>query len=517
MSQMAEANNQERAVNSVLIVGGGTAGWLTAAILASTLSSKTGSADVPKITLIEAPDIPIIGVGEGTWPSMRSTLRRAGIKESDFLKECDASFKQGSMFKGWKSGDVNDYYYHPFDLPHEFFDVNLAQYWNDLKPDLSFSKMACVQEHLCEKDLSPKLRSSREYSGVSNYGYHLNAGKFSEFLKRHCTENLGVRLILDKVTGVVPYGSGECADDIRHVTTENSGNLEADLFIDCSGFRSLLLGQYYGIGLVDKSAEFPIDSALAVQVPYQGEEPIKSATLSTAQEAGWIWDIGLSSRRGVGYVYSSKHTSHSKAAKSLQAYLKLDSGDFDRLEPRSIPIQPGYREKFWHNNCVAIGLSAGFLEPLEASAMMLIETSAAIIAEQFPATRAAMDVVSSRFNKRCDYRWQRIIDFLKLHYVLSERKEPFWRDASSKEHISDRLEEDLTLWQYQAPWKAEFDSLEEPFPSASYQYVLYGMGFNTRAGEAPSLSGSRAAQSVEHDAKLICSKVESNRAILKPS
>ncbi|TQV78179.1 tryptophan 7-halogenase [Exilibacterium tricleocarpae] len=505
--------NTAKPVSSILIVGGGTAGWLTAAILAGKHPYSEGGG--LQITLIEAPDIPIIGVGEGTWPGMRATLHTAGIKEVDFLKACDASFKQGSKFVGWKTGEAQDYYYHPFELPQGFFEGNLAQHWVDTQPSVSLSKLVCVQEYLCERDLSPKLRSSGNYSGVANYGYHLNAGKFSDFLKNHCTENLGVRLVYDKVTGVVSQSDG----DIAGVCTEKSGELQADLFVDCTGFRSLLLGQHYGVRFIDKCAQFPINSALAVQVPYADHEPVKSTTIATAREAGWIWDIGLSSRRGVGYVYSNSHLPPEQAAAQLQAYLGIDNQAFEQLEPRRIPINPGHREKFWHHNCVAVGLAAGFLEPLEASAIMLIEASATMLADQMPTTRAAMDIVSKRFNKRFLYRWERVIDFLKLHYVLSDRQQPFWREAASRSTLSARLQEDLSLWRYQAPWKTDFDSLEEAFPAASYQYVLYGMQFETQSNprrNSPSVSefSRKAIDTVSRNAGLLASKVESNRALL---
>lgn len=496
-------------LESILIVGGGTAGWLTATILAAKLPRRSPIT----ITVIEAPDIPIIGVGEGTWPSMRTTLQNAGIKETDFLKACDASFKQGSKFVGWKNGAQSDYYYHPFDLPYGFSDGNLAQYWLNHNLPTSFSKTVSFQEYLCEANLSPKLRASSDYAGIANYGYHLNAGKFSEFLKKHCTENLNVNFISDKVTSVLSQSHG----DIASVQTAASGNIAADLFIDCTGFKSLLLGQHMGIGFVEKSDVLPINSALAVQVPYPPEQAIQSATLSTAQEAGWIWDIGLSNRRGVGYVYSNQHVSQDKAATQLQHYLGLGNAEFEALALRDIRINPGYRKKFWHKNCAAIGLSAGFLEPLEASAMVLIENSANMIADQLPANRAAMELVAQRFNQRCHYRWQRIIDFLKLHYVLSSRAEPFWRDVSSRATISDRLREDLALWQYQAPWKAEFDSLEEAFPPASYQYVLYGMGFKTHpSANSPQFKAfaQKAIDAVLRNADILSSKVESNRSML---
>lgn len=504
-------------IRSILIVGGGTAGWITAAILAAKHGASCARPlESPlRIRLIEAPNIPIIGVGEGTWPSMRSTLRRVGIQESEFLKECQASFKQGSKFVGWKNGTTEDYYYHPFELPHDFLEGNLAQHWLDHQSDLSFSKFVCAQESICEQDLSPKLRSSGDYAGVLNYGYHLNAGKFSEFMKRHCLEKLGVELVLDKVIGVVSSSDG----DISHVQTETSGNLSADLFIDCTGFKALLLGEHLGVKFIDKSHAFPINSALAAQIPYNVDEAIKSVTVSTAQEAGWIWDIGLSSRRGVGYVYSDNHLSKDSATRQLQSYLGMTDTQFADINLRNITIKPGHRETFWHKNCVAVGLSAGFLEPLEASAIMLIEVSANMIADQMPINRAAMETVAKRFNRRTSYRWARIIDFLKLHYALSERSESFWRDSACKSSWSDRLKEDLDLWQHHAPWVVDFDHLDEVFPIASYQYVLYGMGYKTTSVHRASNRHfaefcQQSISNVERASKLLLPKVESNRSIL---
>lgn len=506
-----------KSLTSILIVGGGTAGWITAAIIAAKHRMRCSQDDAPSIqvSLIEAPDIPTIGVGEGTWPGMRSTLKKIGIKESDFLKECSASFKQGSMFVGWRNGQPDDYYYHPFEMPQGYMEGNLSQYWVDAKPNMSFSKMACVQESICEKNLSPKLRSSGDYAGVVNYGYHLDAGKFSEFLKRHCIEKLGVQLVSDKVVAVVESACG----DIDSVKTARSGNLTADLFVDCSGFKSLLLAEHFNIEFIDKSDAFPINSALAVQLPYEGEEAIKSVTVSTAQEAGWIWDIGLSSRRGVGYVFSDKYITKDQAASQLQSYLGLADEKFSELSKRSIPIKPGYREKFWHKNCVAVGLSAGFLEPLEASAIMLIEVSANMIADQMPVNRTAMDTVAKRFNRRTRYRWERIIDFLKLHYTLSERPEPFWRDSSCDSSLSERLIEDLALWRHQTPWKVDFDSVDEVFPVASYQYVLYGMGFETLPSARAPAAGfvefsQKALGDVQRASGLLLPKVETNRVML---
>jgi tryptophan 7-halogenase len=217
-----------------------------------------------------------------------------------------------------------------------------------------------------------------------------------------------------------------------------------------------------------------------VQVPYETEDsPIVSHTVSTAQAHGWIWDIGLKTRRGVGYVYSSRHAEGGPDASQVEAALAAYVGPgFDKLSPREISIRPGHREVFWKNNCVAVGLAAGFLEPLEASALVLIELSADYIATAMPATRSGMDIVARRFNEMTRYRWDRIIEFLKLHYVLSEREDTaFWRDNRDPATIPQPLQDQLELWRYTPPGEHDFASAHEMFPAASYQYVLYGMGF----------------------------------------
>jgi tryptophan halogenase len=233
------------------------------------------------------------------------------------------------------------------------------------------------------------------------------------------------------------------------------------------------------------------DTALAVQIPYESDTAaIACHTISTGQSAGWIWDIGLPARRGVGYVYSCRHISQDEAERELRQYLGPAGKD---LPIRKIGIRSGYRETFWKRNCVAVGLSAGFLEPLESSAIVLIEMSAKLIAEQMPACREVMDVIAARFNATTHYRWGRIIDFLKLHYVLSKREDSaFWRDNRLPETVPDRLQDLLRLWRHQSPWfHDEFDRIEEVFPAASYQYVLYGMGFRTEV-ESEALSGDAA-------------------------
>ncbi|HTV78159.1 MAG TPA: tryptophan halogenase family protein [Steroidobacteraceae bacterium] len=462
------------AVRSVVIVGGGTAGWLTAGIIAARHQAriKAGSFSV---TLVESPDVRIIGVGEGTWPTIRATLSRMGISETALFRECDAAFKQGGEFAGWATGAADDRYYHPLMLPHGFSQLNLVPHWLRGPGGRSFCDFVTPQGRLCEAGLAPKTITHAEYRGPANYAYHLDAGKFAPFLARHCTEKLAVRHVLADITEV---RQRECGD-IESLLTRQAGAISADLFVDCSGFSALLIGKTLGVPFRSCSDILFCDTALAVQVPFgTADAPLASHTIATAHEAGWTWDICLPTRRGVGYVYSSGHCSEEQARETLLRYIGTQHRD---LPVRKIPIRAGHRESFWKHNCVAIGLASGFLEPLESSSIVLVELSAKLLAEQMPVCREVMDIVARRFNDVTTYRFGRIIDFLKLHYVLTRRTDTaFWRDNVERSSVPGRLRDLLTLWTYQSPWFFdELDRLEEVFPAASYQYVLYGMGFRT--------------------------------------
>lgn len=462
-------------VRAVVIVGGGTAGWLTAGIIAARLQPRMKAGGF-SVTLIESPDIRIIGVGEGTWPTMRSSLERMGVSETDLIRHCDAAFKQGGKFAGWTTGAADDAYYHPLMVPQGFSQANLVPHWLRDGRGQSFCDFVTPQGRLCDEGLAPKTITQGEYRGLANYAYHLDAGKFAPFLARHCTEKLGVRHVLGDIVQVNQIESG----DIESVLTRQAGEIFGDLFIDCSGFSGLLIGKTLGVEFKECGDVLFCDTALAVQVPFgTPDAPMASQTLSTAHEAGWTWDICLPTRRGVGYVYSSRHQSEEAARATLLRYIGPGRED---LPVRKIPIRAGHRETFWKRNCVAVGLASGFLEPLESSAIMLVELSAKLLAEQMPACREVMDLIARRFNEATLYRFERIIDFLKLHYVLTRRTDTaFWRDNVDPATVPDRLKELLTLWEYRSPWFFdEFDRLEEVFPAASYQYVLYGMGFQTR-------------------------------------
>jgi tryptophan halogenase len=461
----------------LVIVGGGSAGWLTAGVIAAEHLAKAGVG--LSVTLLESPDVSPIGVGEGTWPTMRDTLRKIGVTEADFLGHCDASFKQGSKFERWVDGREHDYYFHPFVLPQGYLETNLVAGWLKRHATTPFADLVSFQPHLCAQGKAPKQPQTPEYAAVANYASHLDAGRFGLFLREHCVANLGVRHVVDHMTGVRATDNG----DIAAIETRGNGALEGDLFVDCTGLGSKLLGEHFGVPFVSQRHVLFNDSALALQVPYPDERSaIASHTISTAQEAGWIWDIGLPTRRGVGHVFSSAHTTDEAAGRTLLDYVARTGGQVGAITPRKLTFQPGYRREFWHRNCVAIGLSAGFIEPLEASALALVELSASMLSDEMPASRAAMDIVARRFNDFFTYRWERVIDFLKLHYVLSQREDSeFWRDNRAAASVPERLRELLALWRFQPPSRYDLHRVEEVFPSASYQYVLYGMGFRPEA------------------------------------
>lgn len=494
------------AVQHIVIVGGGTAGWLSACLLAARLPGK-------RITLVEAPDIPTIGVGEGTWPTMRETLSVIGIPEAEFLTACDASFKQGSRFDGWRDGSASDSYLHPFSAPPAADMLSLAAEWQSAGQEGPFAAAITPQHAVCAAHLAPRQRTMPDYAGALNYGYHLDAGKFAALLMRHATKRLGVGHIAAHVTGVTRAANG----DIAALMLQGGAPVEGDLFLDCSGQAGILIAGECGADWVDRSDVSFNDRALAVQVPVEPGSPIASQTIGTAHEAGWLWDIGLPTRRGIGCVYASRFLSDERAEEVLKGYIaaKVPGADIASLKPRKLAFRTGHRDRFWIGNCLAVGLSAGFIEPLEASAIVLIELSLKALAENFPQSRASMDIHAARFNELFRYRWDRVVEFLKLHYVPSQRSEPYWLAQRAPETIPPRLTECLALWQEQSPSSWDFPRVDEMFPAASQQYVLHGMGVPVPLpGGAPSPAGQARLADISAKARALAAALPTTRDYL---
>lgn len=465
-------------VKRIVVVGGGTAGWLAA----NHLAKKLKPAETPlEVVLVESASIPNIGVGEGTVPAIRSTLKYLGISETEFIRRCDVSFKQSVKFVdwNWQPGQTEgNYYHHLFDFPSIQLNDPTESWLRAAMPG-AYADYTSFQGRLIDAGLAPKSIKHAEYEGLSSYAYHLDANKFSELLAEHAVDKLGVKRQFADVTGVVLADDGS----IECLKTDDGEDILGDLFVDCTGFSSLLLGKYLDVPFRDLSHILLVDKALAVQCPYSVQDgDIPGFTRATAKASGWVWDIGLRSRRGVGYVYSSRHEAKTQAEDNFRSYLQRDD-----LEFREIDMRVGRREKFWHKNCVAIGLSQGFVEPLEATGLLMFDATAKMLADLFPYVREQLPLAEKQFNEKVDYAWDRVVDFIKLHYCISQRDDSeFWRDNKSSESIPDSLKELLDNWRWRVPNHYDFSSTLSVFNLENYLYVLYGMNYATQLG-SPSL------------------------------
>lgn len=464
-------------VKNVLIVGGGTAGWLAACFLAKQLGTGADAGAV-RITLVESKEIGIIGVGEGTFPSIRGTLATIGIDEARFIRECTGTFKQGIRFNHWvrePGAPGADHYFHPFSLPSQRpGGPELLPYWlqGAAGEGVAFAAAATMQKRVADASHAPKRPSDADFMGPLNYAYHFDAGKFAALLSTHA-QSLGVKHVQATVERVSLDADGA----IGAVHTKEEGELTADLYIDCTGFRAALIGEALGSSFRNINDVLFVDRALAMQVPYdQPDAPIPSYTIASAHEAGWTWDIGLHDRRGIGYVYSSRYTDDTRAEQILRGYIGKQA---EGRNPRQLKLNVGYRDQHWVKNCVAVGLSGGFLEPLESSGIGLIETAAYLVSYLFPHD-GDFAPVAKVFNEMMKARYERIVDFVKLHYCLTQRKDnQFWIDNADAASVPDSLKDKLAMWRKRAPHRMDFVVDYEMYPPSSWQYVLYGMEYRT--------------------------------------
>lgn len=463
-------------IQHVMIVGGGTAGWLTAAFLARTLGIGDGGV---RVTVVESKEIGIIGVGEASFPSLRGTLAAIGIDEATFVHACDATFKQGIQFQHWlrpPGAPGNAGYFHPFSLPSQRpGGPELLPYWlqGAAAPGVGFAAAATMQQRVADAARGPKRIDDGDFKGPLNYAYHFDAGKFAALLGAHARAQ-GVQHIVATVERVALDADGA----IAAVHTRENGALTADLYIDCTGFRARLIGEALGSPFRSVSDVLFNDRALAMQVPYPSPDtPIPSYTIATAHEAGWTWDIGLHDRRGVGYVYSSRHTGDERAEQVLRDYIGPAS---DGRDPRKLVLNVGYREVQWVKNCVAVGLSGGFLEPIESSGIGLIETAAYLVGFLFPHD-GNLAPMAKTFNEMMKARYERIVDFIKMHYCLTQRRDSqFWIDNADPASVPATLRDKLAMWRCRPPHRMDFVVDLEMYPPSSWQYVLYGMEYPTR-------------------------------------
>ncbi|MBN8806645.1 MAG: tryptophan 7-halogenase [Sphingomonas sp.] len=407
----------DRRIRSIVIVGGGSAGWMTAAALANALPQGCA------ITLIESEAIGTVGVGEATIPTIRLFNRTLGIDEAEFLRATQGSFKLGIQFVDWAR--VGHRYFHPFGTFGRPFDIAAVhQHWLALRArggtlsldDLSMAWAAAKANRFDRPSSDP-----RNVRSTFDYAYHFDAGLYAAFLRRYAEAREVVRHE-GRVQSVQRTGE---SGFVESVTMDDGRVHAADLFIDCSGFRGLLIEETLAVGYEEWSHWLPCDRAVAV--PCASSPDFTPYTRSTACAAGWQWRIPLQHRTGNGYVYASARISDDEATATLLANLDGEA----LAEPRTLRFVTGRRRRSWDRNVIAVGLSSGFMEPLESTSLHLIQANIAKLLAFFP-DRDFDPVVTDEFNRVAANETERIRDFLILHYKLTERDDsPLWRQCAA--------------------------------------------------------------------------------------
>ena len=457
-------------VRDIVIVGGGTSGWTAACYLGAVLATPNPAEQV-QITLIESKDIGIIGVGEATLAHIKQIMSTIGIDEGDFMRCCDGTFKSAIRFDGFR--EKGETWWHPFSQLSHVNNYAMVHLWLEARRagyQGSYADAVAQDPEMCRRFLAPKTADHKPYDGLVNYAYHIDTIKLGRYL-RDLGKQRGVRHITDLVTDTAFDESG----NITAVSTQENGDIAGDLFIDCTGFRSLLLGKALGEPFRSFNDALFNDNAVAMRVPNpEGKRDIRPYTTCSAQDAGWVWNIPLYRRTGVGHVYSSAHMDREAAEQALRDYV---GPAHEGLEANHIPMRIGRSERAWVKNVVSLGLSGGFIEPLESTGIYLVELGLTLLRDHFP-TKSSMLPFAKRYNRHMAAYYDEIRDFICMHYCLTDRTDtPYWQDCQNHGAIPDSLQEKLTLWQSRLVSENDLDytSGVPAFSAVSYNYILAGM------------------------------------------
>jgi hypothetical protein len=520
-------------IKHVVILGGGSAGWMSACYLSSYLQGSV------KVTLLEAPAIPRIGVGEATIPNLqRVFFDQLGISEDEWMPEVNASFKTGVKFLNWRTGGPSaptarpygrraDYFYHPFGLLPEQDRVPLSQYWlcrNGAPPSgLDFTYDCFREAPVLDANLAPRWLDGRR---AMNHAWHLDAQLLAKYLCRIATNRLGVTHIQDELQEVLRDERGF----ITALTTKGGRTLAGDLFIDCSGFRGLLINKAMGEPFIDMNDYLLNDSAVATAIPHDDDQyGVEPFTSVIAMDAGWTWRIPMLGRFGSGYVYSSQFMQQDEATREFCQLWNLDP---DQAELNQIRFRVGRNHRAWVKNCVSVGLSSCFLEPLESSGLYFIYGTLYQLAKHFPDKNFSR-TLTDRFNREIEFMYDDSRDFLQIHYYFSPRNDTqYWR-ANKELHLSDSLLEKLETYKaglpvnqpvtsedtYYGNFEAEFRNF---WTNGSYYCILAGLGLVPEAAP-PALayrqdSVKRAEEifaKVQHQQRELLDTLPSNLQLLR--
>jgi hypothetical protein len=492
-------------IRNVVIVGGGTAGWMTASYLTATFGRRVS------VTVVESKNVPTIGVGEATFSTIRHFFGYLGLAERDWMPECSATYKLAIRFQDWRA--PGHHFYHPFERTQVIDGFTITDWWLHQRGTGRFDDDCFVIPALCERKSSPRFADGRivrpgeqrifsadpvpqrdtltEQAVQFPYAYHFDAALLARYLTGYGTGR-GVRHVLDDVTDVSLDSRGW----ISHVTTAEHGELHGDLFIDCTGFRGLLINKALQEPFQSYQDVLPNDSAVALRVPVDvATAGIRPYTTATAQAAGWIWTIPLFDRIGTGYVYAKDYIDPDEAERALRAFVGPAA---DGLEANHIRMRIGRTCDAWVRNCVAIGLSAGFVEPLESTGIFFIQNGVEQLIKHFPDSRWS-DQLRQSYNGHMARMMDGVREFLALHYYAARRSDnEYWRDSKTR-RLPDGLAERIEQWKERLPDRESIFPYYHGFEPYSYQVMLLGLsGVPLRPSAAlGGLDGSEAEKTFE--------------------